>query len=227
MKRVLLISPGISFSHSESADFLRDEISIDTAESAEEALERMEDDSYDLLVSELYLGGMNGDELCERIKKGGHDTYVILACSGKKNELKRCGRCGADAHVQTPIEADSLLHRISSTLKVHTPRATRVLVKVQVNGKIHSEPFFSISHNISVSGMMLEADQTLAKDDTITCSFYLPNSERLSASCKVMRVDKPEGGKNIYGILFEQMDEQGKALIQDFISTQRLEGNFY
>lgn len=227
MKKVLTVTPSLELEENDTKRLTQNSVELKQVATGKEAQEILGSSHYDVVVAELNLPDMSGDKLCCSIKESDVDTYVLLACSGKKSELKACGRCGADAHLQTPIDPDTLIQRISSILKVPSKRATRVLVKAKVNSSIHSEPFFSISHNISVSGMMLEAEQSLAMGDIISCSFYLPESERLLASCKVVRVIKPKGTSNQYGVEFLELDEDNRTLIESFIMQEREAGNFF
>jgi len=227
MKRVLLVTPSLDLAGKDIEFFSQNSIELVQVKSGAEAKEILASSDFAIVVAELALEDISGDELCAFIKEKNNDAYVMLACSGKTNELKACGRCGANAHIQTPLNLEGLQHRISSILKVPTKRATRVLVKVKVNGSIKSEPFFSISHNISTTGMMLEAEQSLAMGDIVSCSFYLPESEKLMAPCKVVRIDKSTGSNSRYGVEFVDLAEDNRAMIENFVRQEREAGNFY
>jgi DNA-binding response OmpR family regulator len=227
MRNILLVTPSLELSEKDMQFLDQNSIKVHRAASGAEAKQLLSSTSFEVAVAELELDDMSGDALCTLIKEKDDQTYVMLACSGKTNELKACGRCGANAHIQTPLEPESLMLRISSILKVPRKRATRVLVKVKVNGSIKSEPFFSISHNISSTGMMLEAEQSLAIGDIVSCSFYLPETERMSAPCKVVRIDKASGENNRYGVEFVDLDNESIATIDGFILQEREAGNFF
>jgi len=227
MKSVLLVAPSLTLSDKDLDFFRQSEIEIHRANNGTEARELLSSKTFRVVVAELGTENIPGDELCSLIKKENQDTYVMLACTGKKSELKTCGLCGADAHIQTPFEPENLTRRIASILNLPNKRATRVLVKVKVNGSIKSEPFFSISHNISTTGMMLEAEQSLAIGDLVSCSFYLPESERLTAPCKVVRIEKAHGTTNRYGVEFAELDNESRVVIDEFIRQEREAGNFF
>lgn len=227
MKKVLIVTPSLELKEKYIAGLDQGSVELTQVSTGKEAKAVIGSTHFDVVVAELSLPDISGDSLCCFIKENDSGTYVLLASNGKKSELKLCGRCGADAHLQTPIDPDMLIQRLSSILRVPTKRATRVLVKSKINGSIHSEPFFSISHNISISGMMLETEQSLAMGDIISCSFYLPESERLLASCKVMRVIQPKGNNHQYGVEFLQLDEENRSLIENFIKQEREAGNFF
>lgn len=62
---------------------------ITMACSGEEAWEILEEESFDLLVTDFQMPYMNGDELCKRIKESGqHVDMKVIMCSAKGFELK-------------------------------------------------------------------------------------------------------------------------------------------
>jgi len=227
MKRIMLATPSLELTEKYRDAFSSKDILIEEVSTGTEAQQQLEHSRFNLVVAEFDLPGVTGEELCCFIKEKDPDIHVLLACSGKKSELKVCGRCGADAHLQTPIDQDDLFHRVSYILKVPAKRATRVLVKVKVNSTVQSEPFFSISHNISLSGMMIEAEQSLAMGDIISCSFYLPEAERFMATSRVVRIVKPSGSNHQYGVEFLGLDEENRNIIDGFIKQEREAGNFF
>lgn len=226
MKNILLIIPSCDIREDTLRKYLDNTVEIRSAANADEAMTIIGNERVDLLVADLELEGISGDELCRRTKAHDNGSYVILASNGKKTNLKLCGKAGADAHLQIPIVAEALARNVSSILKMPTKRATRVLVKTQISSSYNNEPFFCVSHNISATGMMLETEQSLAKDDRINCSFYLPDSEKLSARCSVVRVSQVDSKSNLYGVLFVDISDEDKALLEEFIAKEREAGNF-
>jgi CheY-like chemotaxis protein len=207
----------------------RRSLEVLTAETAEAALALLQESPVDLLLADLDLQKMGGDALCAAVKggsNGGQRTYVILACSGKKSELERCGACGADAYIRRPIDPEALSARVSAILGLPERRATRVLVKVTVQGSYHSEPFYCTSEDISITGILLESDKSLARGDMIDCAFFLPESERITVSCEVMRIAKVREGKHHYGAVFVDILDDARKTIEEFIERERAAGNF-
>lgn len=226
-KRVLFVLS----SESPSADDLdiikRDGLEPVFVSSAEDALTVLQRQEIDIVVAELSLPGMPGDHLCKQIRQNGMNVHVILACSDRKSDLKLCGLSGADAHASIPIDYSALSRRISAMLRIPTRRATRVLVKVKMDSTLRQDTFYSVSQNISITGMMLEAEKVLARDDRITCSFFLPDSERLVLTCRVVRIEKGQGKNQNYGVEFVNMSPESKSLIEKFIISEKEAGNFY
>jgi DNA-binding response OmpR family regulator len=197
------------------------------AGSFEEAAELYKAEAHDLVIAELDIPGSGGDKLCIHIKKSfpEHNTFVILACGATAAELRKCGKSGADSYVKTPIEPDDIVRRVNAILQKDTWRAPRVLVKVRVATSFKSEEFFCTSHNLSVTGIFIETDKSLARDDIIHCSFYLLDMDRIRADCKVVRVGKAKNGMHAYGVEFVSLDGTQKEVLEEFIAKQRETGN--
>src|SRR2546421_12068661 len=59
-------------------ELLLDEYDCATASSAEEALSRLADAEFDLVLSDIQMGGMSGLEMIPRVLKRSPDTLVVM-----------------------------------------------------------------------------------------------------------------------------------------------------
>jgi DNA-binding response OmpR family regulator len=226
MRRILLAEKDLKAAKTQKALLInKGGVEVTIVQTAQEALEMMNAQSFDLLLADLDLPKGGGDALCSTVKEKGWKTFVILACSGHLPDLKKCGRCGADAYMETPVDPVDLDMRTDRILQVTNWRAPRVLVKVTVDGVFGLEDFFCTSRNLSASGILLETDKSLARGDTIKCSFFLPDMDRIEADCSVVRVDKPSEGVHFYGAEFVQLDANQTELVNTFILREREAGN--
>lgn len=229
-KWTVLIATSESQYMEESMRAMREsDVAVLTADSYADALRVIESNKIDLMLADLDMqGGGEGDALCRRLRESAdaQRAYVILLCGGKRAELRRCGLCGADAYIKLPLNTNTIAQRIITTLELPRKRATRVLVKVSVISTFKSEPFYCTSHDISETGMMLESEKTLAMNDEISCSFFLPDLDRITVNCKVARLGKPAEGIHNYGVEFMSLDDSQTQILRAFIEQQRIEGNF-
>ncbi|MBI5102124.1 MAG: PilZ domain-containing protein [Nitrospirae bacterium] len=82
-----------------------------------------------------------------------------------------------------------------------------------------SESFFCYSRDISSSGILIETDKVLEKGTIISCSFFLPNSERIVTDAEIMRA-VPLGNKTFqYGARFTKIDAPARSAIDTFVSN--------
>ncbi len=201
----------------------RNNVRLFTAPTAEEALEIHRAERMDLIVADLDMPRMGGDKLCLSIRQGGdalNKVYVMIACSGRKDELRRLEKCGANTYIKKPFDLPHLLEVMGGLLAIPRRRDLRVLVKVTVHGKFRSESFFCASRDISASGLLVETDKTLAKGDTITCSFFLPDTERIIVDGEVVRVIRGKLNTYSYGVRFLAVSDKARTEIARFIDME-------
>jgi diguanylate cyclase (GGDEF)-like protein/PAS domain S-box-containing protein len=84
--------------------------SVVTATSGEEALERLADESFDVLISDVGMGpGMNGWELVERLRQSWPEMHVVLATGwGAAIDSSEARAKGVDAVIAKPYRPGDL-----------------------------------------------------------------------------------------------------------------------
>ncbi|MDQ6829275.1 MAG: response regulator, partial [Gemmatimonadota bacterium] len=93
----------------------RDGYRTDVARTGEDALERVQGASYDLVLSDVIMPGINGFELCRRIKAELEMRalpVVLLTSLSDPLDIIRGLECGADNYITKPYEPARLLSRV-------------------------------------------------------------------------------------------------------------------
>lgn len=226
-KKILIVDDLRPIVEEEKNILSRSGFSIFTATSGEEALKIHRAEKVDLIISDLNMPGMGGDELCSIIKRDDSlkNVSIIIICFNKKSEIEKCEACGANSFITKPIKPEELFRKVSGFLDAPEREGLRVLVKVTVKGAFKADFFFSTSRNISTSGILLETDKVLAKGDTITCSFFL-NSKQITTDGEVMRVVKKSSDSYNYGVKFIDIAYHSKAPIEEFIRKRQSQSGF-
>jgi len=83
---------------------------------AEQALEAMDRDNFPLVILDWMLPGMDGLELCRRIRKrpGGQNCFVLMVTAKNTHEdLMEVLDAGADDYIAKPIDVKLLKTRIT------------------------------------------------------------------------------------------------------------------
>lgn len=99
---------------------LSEEYFVIAALSGEEALQILERNKIDLIISDVMMDGMNGFELCEQIKNNINTSHVpvILLTAKTDTESKIEGlESGADAYIEKPFSPFHLKAQIGNLLK--------------------------------------------------------------------------------------------------------------
>ncbi len=87
---------------------------VTTAASGEEALTRIEDGFFDLVITDLSMPGLDGLQVLNAAKQRGLQTMVIILTGhGAMEHAINALRLGADDFLQKPCDTDELLFRIS------------------------------------------------------------------------------------------------------------------
>ncbi len=92
-----------------------DGFEVTTSDSADEALGRILETAPDCVVLDVMMPGMDGLELCRRLREAPHlSATKIIMTSGKayQPDRKRAMSAGADAFIPKPVDAKTFAERI-------------------------------------------------------------------------------------------------------------------
>jgi two-component system response regulator VicR len=91
------------------------------AASGEEALEQLVGDDADLIVLDVMLPGIDGFEVCRRVREQSSCPIIMLTAKGAEEDKVRGLRLGADDYVTKPFSAQELLARVEAVLRRARP----------------------------------------------------------------------------------------------------------
>ena len=92
---------------------------VHAVSSGAEALERLDQDGYDLLMLDIIMPEMDGFELCKKIraKENYKETPIIFLTAKSREEDRAMGlEAGANLFLSKPISPDKLLEMVSETI---------------------------------------------------------------------------------------------------------------
>jgi DNA-binding NtrC family response regulator len=90
-------------------DLLSDRYECHTASRAEEALQYLEVENYDAVLTDIAMPGLTGIELLYRVQQGNSGTPVILISGkGSEEDTEALIRMGAFAYVTKPFSLDQI-----------------------------------------------------------------------------------------------------------------------
>ena len=226
MKKVILVNSAHHYLDREEGLAKRADFRIFAVATGREALLTHRREKADLIVADLELPDMGGDELCEQVRRESEIRNVsfIVTCPSDSGSLARASRCGANSWVTKPFRPAALLEKIEELITISTRRGYRVLLRARVRGAMDNAVFFCTSHNISVTGMLIETEKHLVKGDQLTCMFFLPGSRQIEVNGDVVRsVTLPDGSYH-YGIRFADLPPEFSGVIEQFVATAASKG---
>ncbi|GAI36691.1 unnamed protein product, partial [marine sediment metagenome] len=98
---------------------------VDTVESGEQGIERVRNNNYDLIFLDIKMGGMDGIETLQEIRKMGKKipVYIITAFQREYfRQLEDAKQNGMDFEViEKPFDRKRLLSLVKDILEIYTP----------------------------------------------------------------------------------------------------------
>jgi two-component system, OmpR family, alkaline phosphatase synthesis response regulator PhoP len=83
-----------------------------------EAKDRIIEEPFDLVILDVMLPGMNGFEICQRVREQGATTPILMLTARDQTSDKVRGlKLGADDYLAKPFEPTELLARIEALLR--------------------------------------------------------------------------------------------------------------
>lgn len=113
-KRLLVVDDDRNLAEAMSA-VLSEHYLVDIAGDGQEALERVERCSYDLILLDLMMPRLGGSEVVAALRARAAAPPVLLL-SGSDDLRERARDLGVDAHLAKPVDADVLQQRIEGLL---------------------------------------------------------------------------------------------------------------
>jgi CheY-like chemotaxis protein len=221
MKRIIIAEDIKAILEKEQSFLNRADIRTFTVSANEQALALHRVEKADLVIVNLDSPQMSGEMLCSLIRDDKElcKVSIIIVCSNTESDAKRCLQCRANAFITSPPDNAILLQEMHQLLYV----APRKSLRVPLSIKIHVvSKFIAYAENISISGMLLHSGALLFEGDTITCSFYLPDSTHITINAEVIRILKKETehDPNCYGVKFIDLSIDFSSAIEAFVEKE-------
>lgn len=122
-EKVLLVDDEEEFVETLAERMRNRGMDVSTSTSGADALELVEDDSFDVVVLDLKMPGIDGIEALKRIKSRRPDIQVVLLTGHATVETGvEAMKLGAVEFLEKPVELESL------TETIHKAKATKVLL---------------------------------------------------------------------------------------------------
>jgi len=119
-------------------------VQVETADAANLALEMVQQQEYDAVVSDIKMPGMDGLDLLEKVLERYPDIPVLLITGHGEHELAiRALRGGAYDYIQKPIDRDDFVASLSRALQMRQMRR-----QIQVQQRALEQYTFSLERQV-------------------------------------------------------------------------------
>jgi len=120
MVEVLLVEDDEAIGDLVKYNLERQGFAVDWVLDGKEALERLNEKKYDIIILDLMLPGVDGLELCRKIRSDGKNRetpIIVLTALGDEDTKVKGFSAGADDYVTKPFSVKELLARIEAVLR--------------------------------------------------------------------------------------------------------------
>lgn len=111
LKKILIVDDEETLTFSLYQAFIKApyDCEVVTASSGEDALEKLEDDHFSLVITDIAMPGIDGLELLSIIKSRAPETkVVIITAYGTDEREERAYKIGADKYIEKPFDISEL-----------------------------------------------------------------------------------------------------------------------
>ena len=117
---VLIVDDEVSIIESMTLFLEKSGYQVSTASCAEEALEKLNGDTIDVVITDIMMPGMDGLELTKRIKKDCPIDVIVMTGYSKDYSYEEAIRMGASDFVFKPVQFEELLLRLKRVVRERT-----------------------------------------------------------------------------------------------------------
>ena len=118
MYKILIIEDDRSILKAVETNLVGEGYEVETAMDGMTGLERASDPSQDLILLDLMLPKLPGEEICRRLRQNGITTPILFLTAKNEEEHRIAGfELGADDYVAKPFSIRELLGRIQAILR--------------------------------------------------------------------------------------------------------------
>jgi len=109
---------------------------VSEARTGEEALEKVREDRFDLILLDVNMPGMGGIEACRALRSGSDAAILMLTIRNTERDKVGALDAGADDYVTKPFSTPELLARIRAALRRTPLNLDEAPLRITLEGEI-------------------------------------------------------------------------------------------
>ncbi len=137
MESILLVEDDPDMTKLLNLHFSRQSFRFTSCSNGEEAMNKISDENFDLIMLDVTLPDINGMDLCKKIRESDVKTPIMmLTCRGEETDKVLALELGADDYMTKPFgifelteRIQSLLRRADKKLEIESPKKQELFFK--------------------------------------------------------------------------------------------------
>jgi CheY-like chemotaxis protein/Tfp pilus assembly protein PilZ len=228
--RTILLVDDVPIFRELGALFLARAGRVVTAQSGDEALEIARREKPDLMLVDLLMPDLKGDDVCRFVKSDPdlHDIPVImLVGDDSSSDWGRAVRSGANDVLAKPLCRVALNETVNRFLRGGTPVGSpRIDIDMPVELKLGSQTREGRLRNLSRGGVFVETECYTQEDSELGLSFVLPETEsEITPTAQVIwrRRNRDTATGNGIGMRFVDITGTSIRTLEDYVYGRAIE----
>ena len=203
-KRVLLLEDDVTLNETISEELEELGYEVDIVEDGEEAMDKIYEKCYDILLLDVNVPKIDGFELLKEVRDREIQTPAIFITSlNSVDDLTKGYEIGGDDYIRKPFELKELIVRMESALKreyLHKKSDDRVLIDEEKN----------IYYDINQNTLYIDdKEQTLNKKESKLLKLFLKHQNEILSH------------ERIYDIIWDYDERYSEASLRTYIKNIR------
>lgn len=221
--KLLLVDDVDIFLDIEKSFLNRESFAIFTAKSGREALDAVSRIKPDLVLVDLFMPDLNGDEVCRKLKSSPETSnipVIIVSSDTVEGVRERCYSAGCDGFVSKPIHRETLIATIEDNLQVVKRRYRRIPTHLLCSVKIDDSVIEGVITTIAQMGAFVSMPQPPEAGKSVELAIKLPEFDPPFVARAVVRwrASKTSSASEGAGVEFVALSEEDEDRIKDYIA---------
>ena len=219
-KKILIADDTQLFLKIEESFLNRENVIIYTASSGMQALRRAVEYEPDLVLLDLNMPDLQGDEVCAKLKsqeKFKNVPILIVTSDDGEHAFKSCIKAGCDGFIIKPFEKTLFLNKIREHLAIADRKYPRIKTNFLCTFTIADMSGAGAVNNLSEGGVYIQTSISLAIGASGELKFTLPNRSDPIICNAVVRWKLDSGDINKYGLEFLNLSDLDRTAIMRLV----------
>ncbi len=132
-KSILIVEDEETLRESLQRIFQKEGFTVDTAESAEKGLSLVDENIYDVIVSDIILPGMDGIEMISKIKRElPEQLFIVMTAYASLETAIKALRAGAYDYIMKPVMHAEIKQVVKNALRQRQLQVENILLKREI-----------------------------------------------------------------------------------------------